>query len=151
MMALLQFATDPFSNQIDGDLRPCLLASKTSQANNSTLQRDVATSTMEAEYSALSTAMRDLLLLRELLISFPSSITVNGKHPTTFRTTVHEDNSGASSLANLEPGRNTSFQTLCRQAPLVPKQAHFRWITSHQRGPDFNRLATGRYLHQRTH
>jgi hypothetical protein len=73
----------------------------------SKLQGDIATSTMEAEYSALSTAMRDLLPLRELLIALSPSITKNGRHPTTFRTTVHEDNTGALSLANLEPGRNT--------------------------------------------
>ena len=52
-------------------------------------------------------AMRDLLPLRELLIALSPSITVNGKHPITFRTTVHEDNAGAFSLANLEPGRFT--------------------------------------------
>jgi hypothetical protein len=32
MMALLQLATDPFTNEIEGDLQPCLLASKASQA-----------------------------------------------------------------------------------------------------------------------
>jgi hypothetical protein len=32
---------------------------------------------------------------------------VNGKHPTTLRTKVHEDNAGAFSMANLEPGRFT--------------------------------------------
>lgn len=73
----------------------------------SKLQGDIATSTMEAEYTALSMAMRDLLPLRELLIALSPSITMKGRHPTTFRTTVHEDNSGAWSLANLEPGRNT--------------------------------------------
>jgi hypothetical protein len=65
---------------------------------SSKLQGDIATSTMEAEYSALSTAMRDLLPFRELLLALSPAITVNGKHPTTFRTTVHEDNSGAWSL-----------------------------------------------------
>jgi hypothetical protein len=74
---------------------------------SSKLQGDIATSTMEAEYTALSMAMRDLLPLRELLIALSPSITVNGRHPTTFNTTVHEDNSGALSLAKLEPGRNT--------------------------------------------
>jgi hypothetical protein len=62
---------------------------------------------MEAEYTALSMAMRDLLPLRELLIALSPSVTLNGRHPTTFRTSVHEDNSGALSLANLEPGRGT--------------------------------------------
>ncbi|KAG7373658.1 reverse transcriptase RNA-dependent DNA polymerase [Nitzschia inconspicua] len=34
MMALFNLATDPFTNEIDGDLHPCLLASKASQADN---------------------------------------------------------------------------------------------------------------------
>jgi hypothetical protein len=66
--------------------------------------------------------MRDLLPLRELLITLSPSITVNGRHPTTFRTTVHEDNSGAWSLANLVGSRQDShfsaefvYQTMCRR------------------------------------
>jgi hypothetical protein len=38
MMALLQMATDPFSGEIDGDIHPCLLASKASQADNPTFE-----------------------------------------------------------------------------------------------------------------
>jgi hypothetical protein len=37
MMAMLQLATDSFTNEIDGDLHPCLLSSKASQADNPTL------------------------------------------------------------------------------------------------------------------
>jgi Reverse transcriptase (RNA-dependent DNA polymerase) len=74
---------------------------------SSKLQGDIATSTMEAEYSALSTAMRDLLPFRELLITLAPSIGINTQHPTVFKTTVHEDNAGALALANLEPGRIT--------------------------------------------
>jgi hypothetical protein len=36
MIALLQLATDPFTNEIDGVLHPCLLSSKASQADNPT-------------------------------------------------------------------------------------------------------------------
>jgi hypothetical protein len=36
MMAQFQLATDPFTNEIDGDFHPCLLASKASQADNPT-------------------------------------------------------------------------------------------------------------------
>jgi hypothetical protein len=137
MLAQFQLATDPFTNEIDGDLHPCLLASKASQANNPTfeeavdptcvksrsgfaigiancpviwsskLQGDKETSTMESEYSALSSAMRDLFPLRELLITLLQSISAKGCPQSTFRTTVHEDNAGALSLANLEPGRST--------------------------------------------
>jgi hypothetical protein len=35
------------------------------------------------------------------------SISARGSHQSTFRTTVHEDNVGALSLANLEPGGST--------------------------------------------
>jgi hypothetical protein len=48
------------------------------------VQGDIATSTMEAEYSALSMTMRDLLPLRELLFALSPSITVKGRHPTIF-------------------------------------------------------------------
>ncbi|KAG7374494.1 reverse transcriptase RNA-dependent DNA polymerase [Nitzschia inconspicua] len=74
---------------------------------SSKLQGDIATSTMEAEYSALSSAMRELLPFRELLLSLAPSIGINTSHLSTFRTTVHEDNAGALSLAKLEPGRIT--------------------------------------------
>jgi hypothetical protein len=37
-MALFQLATDPFTNEIDGDLHPGLLASKASQADNPTFE-----------------------------------------------------------------------------------------------------------------
>jgi hypothetical protein len=34
MMALVQLATNPYTNEIDGDLHPCLLTSMASQADN---------------------------------------------------------------------------------------------------------------------
>jgi hypothetical protein len=52
--------------------------------------------------------MRDLLPLRDLLIALSPSLSGNGNHSSTFRTTFHDDNSGALSLAHLEPGRVTS-------------------------------------------
>jgi hypothetical protein len=60
---------------------------------------------MEAEYSALSSAMRDVLSLRELTLS--PVLGVRDNHHTSFQTTIHEDNAGALTLANLEPGRIT--------------------------------------------
>jgi hypothetical protein len=41
MMALLQLATDPYSNKIDGELHPCLLTSKASQSDNPTHEEAV--------------------------------------------------------------------------------------------------------------
>jgi hypothetical protein len=102
----------PYENKLD----PTCVKSRTGFAIciancpviwSSKLQGDIATSTMESEYSALSSAMRDLLPLRELLIILLQSISARGSHKSTFRTTVHEDNAGALSLANLEPGRST--------------------------------------------
>jgi hypothetical protein len=74
---------------------------------SSKLQGDIATSTMEAEYSALSMAMRELLPFRELLLTLAPSIGIVATHSTHFQTTVHEDNAGALALANMEPGRIT--------------------------------------------
>jgi hypothetical protein len=47
---------------------------------SSKLQGDIATSTMESEYSALSSTMRDLLPLRKLLIILLQSISARGSH-----------------------------------------------------------------------
>jgi hypothetical protein len=73
----------------------------------SKLQGDIATCTMEAEYSALSTSMRDVLPLKQALMEIYSSIGLSKGQVVTFKTTVHEDNNGALRLATLEPGRST--------------------------------------------
>jgi hypothetical protein len=41
MMALFQLATDPFTNEIDGDQHPCLLSSKASQSDNPTYEEAI--------------------------------------------------------------------------------------------------------------
>lgn len=74
---------------------------------SSKLQTDIATSTMDAEYNALSIAMRDILPLKRLAKEICSSIGVHKQGPATLKTTVFEDNSGALTLARLEPGRMT--------------------------------------------
>jgi hypothetical protein len=48
-----------------------------------------------------------VLPLRDLLIALSPSIGVHDNHDTSFKTTLHEDNAGALTLANLEPGRIT--------------------------------------------
>jgi hypothetical protein len=73
----------------------------------SKLQTDIATSTMEAEYNALSIAMRDILPLHRLTKEICTSIGVSEQSKATIKTTVYEDNSGALTLAKLEPGRMT--------------------------------------------
>ena len=73
----------------------------------SKLQSDIATSTMDAEYNALSMAMKSVLPLLELLRIIGKQVGLNEEQLTKVKTTVWEDNVGALTLANLEPGRIT--------------------------------------------
>jgi hypothetical protein len=121
---------------------------------SSKLQGDIATSTMEAEYSALSMAMRELLPFRELLLTLAPSIGIVATHSTHFQTTVHEDNAGALALANMEPGRITprsskhyyAVKMHWFRSKLDPNGSHP--ITIKKIDTQFQR---GRYLHQRPH
>ena len=72
----------------------------------SKLQHEIALSTMEAEYNALSYAMRSVLPLQQTVQTVAAGIGVSST-ATTIRTTVHEDNAGALTLANMEAGRVT--------------------------------------------
>jgi hypothetical protein len=69
------------------------------------LQTDIATSTMEAEYSALSTAMIYVLPIKMLTTVISANVGLTQKPITHFRTTVWEDNAGALELSTLDPGR----------------------------------------------
>ena len=62
---------------------------------------------MEAEYNALSMAMKELIPLKRLVQTVSSSIGLGKETITTFKTTVLEDNVGALTLAKMEPGRTT--------------------------------------------
>jgi hypothetical protein len=73
----------------------------------SKLQHEIATSMMEAEYTALSIVMRELLPFKNLVETVASLVGLNTTDATQFKTTVHEDNIGALTLANMEPGRMT--------------------------------------------
>ena len=70
-------------------------------------QKSISCSTMEAEYHALSTAMRHLLPLRELFKTVAGALALPGDEPVKFRTTVWEDNNGALTLARMGTGRST--------------------------------------------
>ena len=89
----------------------------------SQLMQPIASSTMQAEYNALSMAMKDVLPLQELFRTVGGSLGISKDHLTTFKTTVHEDNQGAQKLANLDPGHNT------------PRSKHYgvrtHWFRSH--------------------
>ena len=62
---------------------------------------------MEAEYTALSVAMRAFIPLQAVVKSVISGLAYAKQQIVTFKATVHEDNQGALILANLEPGRHT--------------------------------------------
>ncbi len=74
---------------------------------SSKLQDSISTSTMMAEYYALSTCMRDVLPLRELVKTVAKGLKLDESCYTSFKTTVHEDNNGCLTLCNLDPGQST--------------------------------------------
>lgn len=96
----------------------------------SRLQTEIALSTMEAEYVALSTACKDLLPLihtmRELCIAvgLPKSFGAN------MHIKIHEDNVGALTLSQLEPKRMT------------PRSKHYaikyHWFREKIHDPSYN-------------
>ena len=74
---------------------------------SSKLQDAVCLSTMMSEYYALSAAMREVIPLRRTVKAVAHGCKLHDACETTFLTTVWEDNMGALTLANLDPGRNT--------------------------------------------
>jgi hypothetical protein len=70
----------------------------------SKLQTEIATSTMENEYIALIIALRHLLPFKRLFLAVSHGIGLDKSKTTTFKTTVWEDNLGALTLAQMEPG-----------------------------------------------
>ncbi|CAJ1967493.1 unnamed protein product [Cylindrotheca closterium] len=73
----------------------------------SRLQTDIATATMEAEYNALSMAMRDILPLRRVFKTEAQGLGLSNETVTSLKTTVWEDNMGCLKLARLKPGQYT--------------------------------------------
>jgi hypothetical protein len=73
----------------------------------SRFQTDIKTSTMEAEYSALSTAMRDVPPIKMLAMEISSNVGLTQEPIADFKTAVWEDNAGSLKLATMEPGRMT--------------------------------------------
>ena len=71
---------------------PLLWASK--------LQKEVALSTAEAEYIALSQSMRDLLPMRRQFKELVSTLELGTAHKSTFKSTVFEDNNACISMAS---------------------------------------------------
>ena len=72
----------------------------------------ISLSTMMAEHYALSACMREVLPLCELTKGVAKGLGIADNIVTNFKTTVWEDNNGALSLANLEPGQYTPCSKL---------------------------------------
>jgi hypothetical protein len=90
---------------------------------SSKLQESIALSTMMAEYYALSTAMREVIPMNNLVKVMGEALHLDANTMTSFKTTIWEDNNGALTLANLDPGQHT------------PRSKHYdikvHWFRSH--------------------
>ena len=73
----------------------------------SRMQTELALSTMEAEYVAMSTACKDLFPVVDVIRSLSVAVGLGDDFDTRFHIKVHEDNVGALTLGRLEPGRMT--------------------------------------------
>jgi hypothetical protein len=67
----------------------------------------ITLSTMESEYVALSTACKDLFPIEQLVADLASAVGLTIHNVANMHIKIHEDNVGALTLANLEPGRMT--------------------------------------------
>ena len=83
---------------------------------------------MMAEHHALSTAMREVLPLRSLVEVVANGCGLSNACLTTFKTTVWEDNMGALTLANLDPGQTTT------RSKFYDSKVH--WFRSHLKPND---------------
>jgi hypothetical protein len=124
----------------------------------SKLQNCIATSTMEAEYTALSMALREAIPFLEVCKYVISRFhDKKGRSLVRFKTTVHEDNTGALSLGKLEPGRHTPRSKFYAikyhwfRSWLKPKEIELEYIdTKNQKADIFTKsLATAPFLHAR--
>ena len=73
----------------------------------SKLQTEIALSTMEAEYVAISTACRDLLPVINIVKSLSASVGYDTDFVSNIHVRIHEDNVGALTLGKMEPRRYT--------------------------------------------
>jgi hypothetical protein len=60
MMALFQLTTDPVTNEVDGELHPCLLTSKASQADNPTFEEATNGPHCDGIYEAMKAELKTL-------------------------------------------------------------------------------------------
>ena len=108
----------------------------------SKLQTNIATSTMEAEYTALSIALRTAIPLIQLIKFVNNAFGLSQNPLVTFKSTVHEDNLGALTLAQLEPGRQTprskfyAIKVHWFRSWLKPNEIELQYIESAQQKAD---------------
>ena len=69
----------------------------------SRLQTEIALSTMEAEYVALSTACKDLLPLAAVIRELSAAVGLDASFTSNIHCKIHKDNVAALTLACLEP------------------------------------------------
>ena len=82
----------------------------------SKLQTEIALSTLESEYIALSQAMRDLVPMRRLLQEVGTKMNLDFAKPALVHSTIFEDNNGALGLAT--------------SPKLTPRTIKYHWFKS---------------------
>jgi hypothetical protein len=93
----------------------------------SKLQTEIALSTMEAEYVAISTACRDLFPVVDMIKELSAAVGLGNDFSSKIHVKIHEDNVGALTLGKLEPRRMT------------PRSKHYaikyHWFRKHVADP----------------
>ena len=74
---------------------------------SSKLQDSIALSTMMVKCYTLSTAMHNVVPLRNLTMTVAKAVGIPDEHLSTFKVKCWEDNTAAETLANLDPGQTT--------------------------------------------
>ena len=98
---------------------------------SSKLQTLIASSTMEAEYIAMSTVCRELIPLRDLIKEVAAALDVSNEDVASMHTTIWEDNVGALTLARMELPRMTP-----RSKHIAVRYHWFRQYVSADDGKD---------------
>ena len=110
----------------------------------SELQSEIASSTTEAEYMALSMAMRSVIPFLNVARAIKAHLGLDDSQ-STFKVNVWEDNSTCHTLANLEPGQMTPRTKHCT--------INLHWFCSQLEPNNVkikkNRCAASRHLHKR--
>jgi hypothetical protein len=79
----------------------------------SKLQHEIASSTIEAEYNALSIVMCELSPFKHLVVMVSSIVGLEIDDPTAFKRMIWEGNNGELTLPNMEAGRMTPQSKVC--------------------------------------